>query len=178
MSPRPRPQVTKTIFRRPPGATSEAHCRQFPWQSQTRPPQVLVDTIQKPTGKKKYVGCDFAGLPTGRHDRQPVDLLAQMIDRFSNRQMWIKTPGITFIEIQLCWQDPLGHRRLFVLRFVAENFWYKHVHLLVAASNSSELCRHGETRVTQGRGACPTRAIPLPRPGPHDLPVSFRPRHC
>jgi hypothetical protein len=84
---------------------------------------VLIHAIQKPTRKKKYVRRDFAGLPTGLSGSQPVYLGAEVIDRFSNRQVWVKRPGIAFKKLELRSQNLWGNTRVFLFQIAADRFY-------------------------------------------------------
>src|ERR1700676_1266694 len=93
--------------------------------------------------------------------------------------MWIKTPGITFIKIQLCLQHLSGRSRLFVFRFEAENFWYKHPHLLDLASSvqiRNSVAYPREADVTQAMCGDRISARQLPRLGRADRRGRAHPR--
>ena len=70
------------------------------WKTQGGPAQVLIDAIQHSAGKKKYVGCNLADLPTVWQSGQFVDFFAKMTDGLVNRKIWIQTPIIGLIELQ------------------------------------------------------------------------------
>jgi hypothetical protein len=83
---------------------------------------VLIYAIQKPTRKKKYVRRDFAGLPTGLSGSQPVYLGTEVIERFSNSQVGVKRPGITFEKLELRSQNLWRNSRVFLFHIPAERF--------------------------------------------------------